>query len=77
MWLNWLERILGARNRDDDGVLRADRADHRRDDRPPYESARSPAAERSEADYRDLLTIEDRADAEPRDRTPDRCRSLL
>lgn len=63
MWLNWLERILGPRDRDIDAVLRADRADNRREDRPPYGSVRSPAAERSEADCRDLLTIEDRADA--------------
>lgn len=66
MWTDWLERILGARDRHGDRVLRADRADRvddRREDRPPYKSVRSPAAERSEADSCDLLTIEDRADA--------------
>lgn len=66
MWLNWLERILGPRDRDIDAVLRADRADradNRREDRPPYGSVRSSAVDRSEADCRDLLTIEDHADA--------------
>ncbi len=67
MWTDWLERILGARNRNADRVLRADRAGDRREDRPPSERVRSPAAERFEADSCDLVTIEDRADAGAQD----------
>ncbi len=70
MWTAWLERILGARDRHDDRVLRAGRAgrtDNRREHRPPSERVRSPVAERSEADSCDLLTIEDRADVGAQD----------